>query len=120
VVAEEMNLASLCVRYLSFEYFRDNLSSRTVVSYCTSGIYIFLEYVAVYWISHVEAFNNISDEYNKENVYSLAQQVGALLNLYWGDWEMSPIVSCTIKGRSNLSKNIPCLPSSVKWQTKNS
>ncbi|KAF8535606.1 hypothetical protein BDD12DRAFT_854662 [Trichophaea hybrida] len=99
VVAEEMKLARLCVWYLSFGCFRYDLPSPTLASYCIGGSYVFLEYAAVNWISHVQACSSTTDVYNKDEIEFLAQQVETLLNIHLGDKKMSPVVSSIMSGR---------------------
>ncbi|KAF8247263.1 hypothetical protein K440DRAFT_601451 [Wilcoxina mikolae CBS 423.85] len=99
VVTEEMKLARLCVWYLSFGCFRYDLPYPTVASNCISGSYVFLEYAAVNWISHVQACSSNVDDYNKDEIDSLAQQVETLLNLHLKGKETCPAVSSTISGR---------------------
>lgn len=52
---EEMRLATLCMQYLTFDYFDTALTPQEISEYVKVGNYAFLDYASLHWFHHLEA-----------------------------------------------------------------
>jgi len=52
---EDRRLATLCMKYLTFECFDSGLSEESMQEFAAKGIYAFQDYAIVHWIDHLEA-----------------------------------------------------------------
>lgn len=52
---EEHKLAVLCIQYLLFDCFDNNLSEDTIRDYVMTGHYAFQDYAIMHWVDHLEA-----------------------------------------------------------------
>ena len=52
---EERRLAILCLRYMTFECFDQNISLEAIKEYVSKGCYAFQDYAIVHWVDHLWA-----------------------------------------------------------------
>jgi ankyrin repeat protein len=55
ILAQEANIASFCLRYLTFECFNKSLPEKEIKAFLLEGYYAFEDYAVAYWIDHLTA-----------------------------------------------------------------
>jgi len=85
VAREELKLTLLCIHYLSFDCFKDNLTDHHIESYVMDGHYSFLPYAAVHWLGHLEACCSFFKEYTEADINHLTHILGGFVNQNWRD-----------------------------------
>src|SRR2546423_11937708 len=55
VSLQEANIASFCLRYLTFECFNKNLAEEEIQDFLLKGYYAFGDYAVAHWIDHLTA-----------------------------------------------------------------
>ena len=53
----EYNMADLCLKYLTFDCFRQNLSDQEIIHAVREGKYAFQDYSFCYWLAHVQSLH---------------------------------------------------------------
>ena len=70
VSLQEANIASFCLRYLTFDCFNKNLAEGETQDFLLKGYYAFGDYAVAHWIDHLTATGpgalqkGVSDAYN--------------------------------------------------------
>ncbi|KAK4196326.1 hypothetical protein QBC40DRAFT_351857 [Triangularia verruculosa] len=62
----DLQLASLCIKYLNFPGFTDVLGSLERDRFILEGFYAFMDYAVVYWVRHLEASLSSLEEGNSD------------------------------------------------------
>jgi len=105
---EELRIALLCTRYLSFGCFKNDLTDHRIQAYIMDGHYSFLDYAAVHWLDHLEAcgglfeacstgdIDNLDLEGNPAN---LARYLEVFVDRHWKGGAKEPAVSGAVKRR---------------------
>lgn len=99
VAIEDINLATLCVQYLTFDCFDIGLSDDQIRRFMFNGDYSFQDYAAVYWIQHVEDSGQQIANYESDDFGKLIGHLRKLLDKHWGDLEMDPAAPPAIRKR---------------------
>ena len=76
VTEVEKEIALLCMRYLVFEFFDDDLEYDELREYILNGSYAFQEYAALHWVDHLESISS-DDRLHLENLASTIDEYTA-------------------------------------------
>ena len=63
----EYNLSNLCVRYLTFDCFKDGLNDQEIMCAIQQGKYAFQDYSFCYWLPHVKSLQVRSTDFDRDH-----------------------------------------------------
>lgn len=81
-------MVTRCLAYLTFDCFRENLTTEAIAIYLEQGEYIWLDYVQCHWLEHLRAAIRES----KEDVQTLETLVRAVIHRWSRSAEIKPKV----------------------------
>lgn len=87
---EELNLALLCVGYLSLPEFDADIEQSEIDSYIPTGSYGFLDYAYAYWSRHVERSFTLQDK--MESLDDLVEAITVFFGMHWIEPETRIVV----------------------------
>ena len=79
ISSQEANIASFCLRYLTFECFNRNLVEKEIKDFLLKGYYAFQDYAVAHWIDHLAATISGALQRSASDSYNLSECVRAFL-----------------------------------------
>lgn len=82
VKKEETQLALLCLRYLTFNCFDENLDYDAIRRFVNDGVYAFLDYACLHWNHHLETVVHLSQPEDLSHSADLSTAVNEFFEAY--------------------------------------
>ena len=79
ISSQEANIASFCLRYLTFECFNKNLAEKEIKDFLLKGYYAFQDYAVAHWIDHLAPTVSGALQKGSSDSYNLSEYVRAFL-----------------------------------------
>ncbi|KAH4106786.1 hypothetical protein HBI82_035170 [Parastagonospora nodorum] len=81
IEAGELELANLCIGYLSLPCFERNIDGKDLAVFILLGYYAFSEYAYAYWSSHLDAL--VRQKESKLDLEEIRETVEAFIDMHW-------------------------------------
>jgi len=102
----ELDMATLCIVYLSMPAFEIDKSPKDVERAFLQGVYSFVDYAVCFWALHLESATSDLGKEDPDRLSEVSECLEAFLDLHWVDEGKTEVVSNTLRDHlDNLNQH---------------